>query len=156
MRIENADAPEFLETVRRLFREYGALPDVEMPEQELAGLPGKYAPPAGRLLVAFEEPEIPAGCVALHKLEENICEMKRLYVRPAFRGKKTGRALVTAVIACAREIGYGRMRLDTRPSMPTAIQLYRSLDFREIAPYLPKPVPGAMFFELELQKADTH
>jgi ribosomal protein S18 acetylase RimI-like enzyme len=150
MRIENADAPEFLETVRGLFREYGALPDVEMPEQELAGLPGKYAPPAGRLLVAFEDVAIPAGCVALHKLEENICEMKRLYVRPALRGKKAGRALVMAVIACAREIGYARMRLDTRPSMPAAIQLYRSLGFREIPPYLPKPVPGAMFFELEL------
>jgi ribosomal protein S18 acetylase RimI-like enzyme len=117
-------------------------------DQELAELPGHYAPPDGRLILVNYEGEL-AGCVALHKLEPMICEMKRLYVRPKFRGKGVGRALVDRVIAEAREAGYRRMRLDTvEPSMKDAVAMYRKMGFREIAPYCSNPMPGALYMEL--------
>ncbi len=116
-------------------------------DKELETLPGKYAPPDGRLLLAFID-GTPAGCVALHRLDENICEMKRLYVRPAFRGHKLGRILIYAVIAAASEIGYTHMRLDTVTGvMDSAIALYRKYGFKEIAPYTVNPQPGVMFME---------
>lgn len=119
-------------------------------EQELAGLPGHYAPPDGRLLLAQYEGTL-AGCVALHKWEDGICEMKRLYLRPAFRGKGLGRVLGEAVIAEARKIGYQCMRLDTiEPIMKDAVEMYRKLGFREIAPYRPNPIAGAIYMELQL------
>ena len=119
-------------------------------EQELAGLPGDYAPPDGRLLLAEYEGQL-AGCVALHKWEAGICEMKRLYVRPSFRGKGLGRVLAETIIAAARNIGYQRMRLDTiEPLMKDAVEMYRKLGFREIAPYRPNPIDGAMYMELQL------
>jgi putative acetyltransferase len=119
-------------------------------EQELAGLPGHYAPPDGRLLLAEHEGQL-AGCVALHKWEAGICEMKRLYLRPSFRGKGFGRVLAETVIAEARDIGYQRMRLDTiEPIMKDAVEMYRKLGFREIAPYRPNPIVGAMYMELQL------
>ena len=119
-------------------------------DQELAGLPGDYAPPDGRLLLAAYEGEL-AGCVALHKLEIEICEMKRLYLRPKFRGKGLGRTLAETVISEARQIGYKRMRLDTvEPVMKDAVAMYRRLGFKEIAPYRANPMPGTLYMELEL------
>ena len=119
-------------------------------DKELAGLPGDYAPPDGRLLLAHYNGEL-AGCVALHRLEPKICEMKRLYLRPQFRGKGVGRALTETIIAQARTIGYERMRLDTvEPVMKDAVAMYRRLGFRAIAPYRANPIEGAMYMELTL------
>ena len=119
-------------------------------DKELAGLPGGYAPPEGRLLLANYENQV-AGCGALHKLETGICEMKRLYLRPAFRGKGLGRKLADHIIAEARLIGYSRIRLDTvEPVMRDAVAMYRRLGFQEIAPYCTNPIPGALYMELTL------
>jgi ribosomal protein S18 acetylase RimI-like enzyme len=119
-------------------------------DQELAGLPGDYAPPEGRLLLAEYEGYV-AGCVALHRLEDGICEMKRLYLRPQFRGRGIGRALADRIISEARQIGYQRMRLDTvEPVMKDAVEMYRRLGFREIAPYRTNPIAGALYMELQL------
>jgi ribosomal protein S18 acetylase RimI-like enzyme len=140
--------------VRELFLEYAQSLGFSLCfqgfDQELAGLPGDYAPPYGRLLLAEYE-NMPAGCVALHKLEPQICEMKRLYLRPQFRGKGLGRMLAQAIIRDARDIGYKRMRLDTvEPVMQNAVGLYRLLGFKETAPYRENPIAGAMYMELEL------
>jgi ribosomal protein S18 acetylase RimI-like enzyme len=119
-------------------------------DKELAELPGDYAPPEGRLLLAEYDGEL-AACVALHKLEPGICEMKRLYLRPQFRGKGLGRALADRIIADARQIDYHRMRLDTvEPVMKDAVAMYRKLGFKQVAPYRPNPIAGAMYMELEL------
>jgi putative acetyltransferase len=119
-------------------------------DKELAELPGDYAPPEGRLLLAEYDGEL-AACVALHKLEPGICEMKRLYLRPQFRRKGLGRALADHIIADARQIGYQRMRLDTvEPVMKDAVAMYGKLGFKEVAPYRPNPIAGAMYMELEL------
>lgn len=118
-------------------------------EQEIADLPGCYAPPDGRLLLSVEDGE-PVGCVGLRKLADGICEMKRLYVRPAQRTRGIGRSLATAIIAEARHIGYRRMRLDTVASMFEAMALYRSLGFVEIPAYVYNPLPRAVYFELVL------
>ena len=119
-------------------------------DKELAGLPGEYAPPDGRLLLGAHSSQV-AGCVALHKLEHEICEMKRLYVRPQFRGQGLGRVLAERVVADAKEIGYKRLRLDTvEPVMRDAVALYRKLGFREIAPYRENPIDGALYMELVL------
>jgi putative acetyltransferase len=119
-------------------------------DKELAELPGDYAPPDGRLLLAQYEGKV-AGCVALHGLGENICEMKRLYLRPEFRGKRLGGALAECVITEARTMGYHRMRLDTvEPLMGDAVAMYRKMRFKEIPPYRPNPIAGAIYMELEL------
>jgi putative acetyltransferase len=139
---------------RELFQEYAQSLGVNLCfqnfEQELARLPGHYAPPDGRLLLAEYDGQM-AGCVALHKWEDGICEMKRLYLRPSFRGKGLGRVIAEKIIAEARSIGYQRMRLDTiGPLMKDAVEMYRKLGFREIAPYRPNPIAGAMYMELQL------
>jgi putative acetyltransferase len=119
-------------------------------DQELAELPGDYAPPRGRLLLATYAGGL-AGCVALHGLERNIAEMKRLYVRPQFRGKRIGFALVHQLLAEAREIGYRSVRLDTvEPVMKDAVKMYRRLGFREIEPYRTNPIEGALYLQLDL------
>jgi len=143
-----------LEDVRALFREYAASLSFDLCfqgfEQELAGLPGPYAPPSGCLLLARMDGR-PAGCVALKRLAEDVCEMKRLYVREAFRGAGLGRRLAERVVEEARAIGYAAMRLDTIPAlMGPATALYRSLGFQPIAPYCCNPIPGALFMERRL------
>src|SRR5262249_20772077 len=153
VRISGAHVGENLQEARRLIEEYAASLSVSLDFQdfdlELASLPGDYSPPGGRLLLALDGREA-AGCVALRKLEEQTREMKRLYVRPAFRGAGVGRALAEAVIAEARRIGYRRMRLDTLPEMVKARAMYAELGFREIAPYRFNPIEGTAFLELVL------
>jgi len=153
MRIVQAESAVDLRDARALFEEYAASLGFDLGFQdfaaELAGLPGSYAPPRGRLLLACVEDRL-AGCVALRELEANVCEMKRLYVRPGFRELGIGRRLVEAILLEAREIGYARMRLDTVPAMERARALYRDLGFREIPAYRFNPVPGTAFMELRL------
>jgi len=147
-------SPEHVDEARKLFLEYGESLGFSLCfqsfDKEVAGLPGDYSPPDGRLLLAEHEGKV-AGCVALHKLSDGVCEMKRLYVRPEFRGKALGRALTERVIAEARAAGYLQMRLDTIVGkMDSAIALYRELGFREIPPYRENPIPGAIYMELKL------
>jgi ribosomal protein S18 acetylase RimI-like enzyme len=161
MRLVRAVAPADVEQVRTLFREYEASLGVDLCfqgfEAELAGLPGAYAPPGGALFLAVDPGAAapagagPLGCVALRRLDADTCEMKRLYLRPAARGRGAGRWLAEAVIAEGRALGYARMRLDTLPSMREAIALYRGLGFEEIAAYYANPVPGALYLERALR-----
>ena len=154
--IIRARSTDDIKHARELFKEYAAWLEIDLCfqnfDRELAELPGDYAPPEGRLLLAFDNEQL-AGCVALRKIGDGICEMKRLFLRPVFRGKGLGRSLTDAIIREARVIGYKRLRLDTLPpKMNDAIALYRSLGFKEIEPYYPNPVPGARFMELDLTK----
>ena len=146
-------SPRQLDEIRRLFREYAkSLPfslDFQGFEAELAALPGIYAPPHGRLFLA-EIGGKTCGCIALKPLEKPICEMKRLYVPPTFRGKNIGRKLAKRLIAEARKAGYTAMRLDTIADMKAAIGLYESLGFKRIDAYYDNPIAGACFFELRL------
>jgi putative acetyltransferase len=148
------DTPEKIEKTRKIFRQYARFVDFDLSFQgfaeELASLPGDYSSPAGGLLLAQEGNET-AGCVALRKIGDGICEMKRLFVSPQHRGSGIGRILADAIIKEAQKLGYKRMRLDTVPPMTSAIGLYRSLGFEEIPPYCHNPVPGAKFFELQLE-----
>jgi len=149
-----AESPVQIAQVRELFLEYAQSLGFSLCfqnfDEELANLPGDYAPPEGRLLLAEFEGQV-AGCVALHKLDEGICEMKRLYLRPQFRGKGLGRVLADRIIAEARQIGYQRMRLDTvEPVMKAAVAMYRRIGFHEIAPYCKNPMAGALYMELQL------
>jgi ribosomal protein S18 acetylase RimI-like enzyme len=155
LRIVQADSPPQVELARQLFREYADGLGFDLCfqsfQQELDGLPGEYAPPNGRLLLASKD-DIAAGCVALHAFGiEGACEMKRLYVRPQFRGERIGAALANRAIEEARAIGYSRMLLDTvEPVMGRAVAMYRRIGFREIAAYRDNPIPGALYMELKL------
>ena len=154
MKVIHASSPHEIDQARRLFREYEAWLNLDLCfqnfEKELAELPGAYAPPGGRLLLAFDDNEL-AGCVALRRLDDNVCEMKRLFLRPQFHGRGLGRELAERIIEEGRAIGYQKMRLDTlSEQMGSAIKLYRALGFQEIAPYYKNPVPGALFMELPL------
>lgn len=149
-----AESAHQIAAMRELFLEYakslGFSLCFQSFDQELAGLPGDYAPPEGRLWLAISKGQ-PAGCVALHKLDSETCEMKRLYVRPQFRSHGLGRKLAERIIAEAKQIGYKKLRLDTvEPMMKNAVALYRKLGFREISPYRPNPMEGALYMELQL------
>jgi putative acetyltransferase len=154
MKIVQTQSPADTDRTRELFEEYAAWLGINLCfqnfEKELAELPGEYVPPAGRLFLALDGDQI-SGCVALRDLGAGTCEMKRLYVRPEFRGQGLGRELTQVVINAAREIGYQRMRLDTLPGkMDTALAMYRRLGFREIEPYYHNPVAGVTFMELSI------
>ena len=149
-----AKSPQQIAEARELFLEYAQSLGFSLCfqnfDEELAGLPGDYTPPDGRLLLAEYENQL-VGCVALHKLESTVCEMKRLYLRPQFRGQGFGRSIAERIIAEARHISYRRMRLDTvEPVMKDAVAMYRKLGFEEVAPYRPNPIAGAMYMELQL------
>jgi len=153
LKIYPAKTEKGLEIVRTLLVEYVDSLGFDLVfqnfEEELRNLPGDYAPPESCLLLAKYQNQ-PAGCVALRKLSDGICEGKRLYVRPQFRGLKIGRKLADAIIAEARRIGYTRIRGDTIPSMKVAQALYASLGFKEISPYRYNPIEGVVFMELLL------
>lgn len=153
MQLIAAHSQDRLRSVRELFQEYADSLEIDLCFQnfreELATLPGKYAPPAGRLLLAMDG-EAVAGCVALRPIDRQTAEMKRLFVRPAFRKGGTGRMLAQAIIESARRIGYARIRLDTLATMQEAISLYQSLGFHSIPAYYDNPSALAKFFQLEL------
>lgn len=152
--IEQVETAEQIEEIRRLFREYETWLGLDLCfqgfEAELADLPGKYAPPPGRLFLASVNEEI-AGCIALRKLENGICEMKRLFVRENFRGIKLGNKLIEKLIDEARLEGYQKMRLDTLPDkMAKAVKLYELYGFCPIPAYYHNPYGKTLFMELEL------
>lgn len=151
-----AETAEHIETARKLFREYEAWFGLALCfqnfDEEVANLPGKYAPPEGRLFLAFSDEKL-AGCVALRKLEEDVCEMKRLFVRDEFRGQKIGMALIEKIISEAEIIGYKKMRLDTYPpKMSQAAKLYKFYGFREIPAYYHNPYGETLYLELVLKE----
>ncbi len=153
IQIVQAASQEQIGNVRELFIEYAHSLNVslcfENLDKEVAELPGVYAPPYGCLSLAADGIRV-AGCVALKKVDDRVCEMKRLYVRAEFRGRGIGKTLAMHIGNEAREIGYERLRLDTLPSMKEAISLYRSLGFEEIPAYRELPVPGALFMQVKL------
>jgi putative acetyltransferase len=148
-----ARSAEQVAEVRKLFEEYQKSLSFELDFQcfgnELDQLPGKYAPPGGALFLALVDGRV-AGCVGLRKMDAEICEMKRLFVRPQFQGLGLGKALVAAIIRAARDRGYRRMRLDSVASMASAIALYRKVGFVEIEQYCENPLADAIFMELEI------
>ena len=156
MKIVQAQSEHEIQQVRELFSEYVAWLGINLCfqnyEKELAELPGDYAPPGGRLLLMLDEDGGAAGCAALRDLGDGVCEMKRLFVRPEFRGQRLGERLVELILNEARAIGYQHIRLDTLPGkMDRAIAMYRARGFKDIPPYYNNPVVGAAFMELELQ-----
>lgn len=154
IQIVHAVSEEQIGIIRELFIEYARSINVslcfENLDKEVNDLPGAYAPPHGKLLLAADGSRI-AGCAALKKIDDHISEMKRLYVRAEFRGKGVGKKLALRIADEARKIGYERLRLDTLPSMKEAISLYRSLGFEEIPAYRDLPVPGALFMQITLK-----
>ena len=153
LHIVPATSAQDLEQVRILFGEYAGLVAEALCfqnfDRELEALPGQYAPPGGVLLLA-RDADAATGCVALRRLDAGTGEMKRMYVREAYRGSGLGRRLAEAVIEAARTRKYGRIVLDTLPKLAPAIALYRDLGFRETGPYLACPTPGAICFELKV------
>lgn len=154
LKLVEAESQEQIAAARKLFEEYAAWLAIDLCfqnfEKELAELPGAYAPPTGRLLLAFDDHQV-AGCVALRSLGDGVCEMKRLFVRRTFQGRGIGNALTEKIIEEARLLGYKYMRLDTLPSkMGRAVAMYRSFGFEEIEPYYPNPNAGTLYMELKL------
>jgi len=152
--VVHADSEERLREISSLFREYGAIPGIEVClqtfDKELADLPGIYSPPSGCLILAISDGKA-AGCVGISRLDESTCEMRRLFVRPSFRGLRAGRTLAESALTEAARIGYTRMRLETLPDlMKEAVALYRSLGFQEIGPYGGAPKEGGLYMERRL------
>lgn len=155
VQISHAESPESIAMVRQLLTEHTATPGILAFDAELTSLPGAYGPPRGRLLLALMN-EQPAGCVALRpQANSALCEMKRLYVRPAYRGQQVGRVLVNAIIAEARALGYQRMRLDTLPALRAAVHLYRASGFYDIPASDAVPIPGAFYMEIDLTQTSA-
>ncbi|MGI6005206.1 MAG: GNAT family N-acetyltransferase [Christensenellales bacterium] len=154
MPLEIVPAYRDIDAIKVLFGEYTAMLGVDLAfqnyDEELANLPGEYAPPGGRLYMARCGGQ-PAGCVALRRFDETCCEMKRLFVRPEFRGRKIGEALARQVMADAEKMRYRAMLLDTMASLPHSISLYRKLGFKETAPYRYNPMPDVLFFRLDFE-----
>jgi putative acetyltransferase len=154
IQLVEAASPELVGRARDLFREYQQAIGIDLCfqsfEKELAELPGQYTSPRGHLLLAMVENTL-AGCAAMRPLGATTCEMKRLYVRSAFRGQGIGERLARQIIALARQAGYRQMRLDTHDSMEAAIGLYRKLGFVECEPYGNTPCPGILYFKLLLE-----
>ncbi len=160
MEAEIITAYDKLDSVRILFQEYtdmliqsdrefAAYLKIQNYEKELAGLNEKYAPPSGRLYIA-QMGQKPVGCIALHALSDTVCEMKRLYVKPEFRGSKVGEGLVAKIIEDAKKIGYDFIVLDTVPFLKNAVKLYRKFGFYEISSYNNSPVTSSVFMRLDL------
>lgn len=151
--IKISELPRDLDVVRSLFREYAQSLGVDLAfqgfEEEMASLPGKYASPAGRILLAWRGAE-PMGCIALRPLTGKDCEMKRLYVRPTARGEQLGRRLAERICEEARAAGYARICLDTLPTMGAAQGLYHAMGFKSIEPYVFNPIVGTKYLALEL------
>ena len=160
VRLVTPETPAGLDATRAILREYAATLGVDLGfqgfEAELAALPGAYAPPGGELLLAYVQDRL-AGCGALRPLldvdDANACEMKRLYVRPEFRGLGLGRMLAQTLVDRARQAGYSVMLLDTLDDMAAARELYGSLGFTETDPYYFNPIAGSHYFRLELDSA---
>jgi ribosomal protein S18 acetylase RimI-like enzyme len=153
--IAQAETREQIEEIRKLFREYEAWLGIDLCfqnfERELTDLPGKYSKPDGRLFLIYKENQS-AGCAALRKIDAQTCEMKRLYVREQFRGSRVGKMLIEKLFEEARIVGYKKMRLDTLPGkMPSAVKLYKSYGFYEIAPYYDNPHRETLFMEFDLE-----
>ncbi|UWD48020.1 GNAT family N-acetyltransferase [Clostridioides difficile] len=153
LKFVEANDLENLENVKILFTEYSNSLNIDLCFQdfnnELKTLPGKYKKPLGSLILAFVDENL-AGCVALKKLEDDVCELKRLYVRDKFRGLKIGKILLEEIVKEAKKIGYTYMRLDTLPSMKSAQGLYEKVGFYDINPYTYNPIEGARYMELKL------
>ncbi len=151
--IRPARIPEDLDLVRQLFRAYAQALGIDLGfqdfEAELVGLPGKYTPPRGCLLLAWRGDEA-IGCIALRPIDDARCEMKRLYLRPDIRGGGLGRRLASRLCDEARQAGYRQICLDTLPTMTAARALYADLGFTPTAPYVYNPLPGAIFLALDL------
>jgi ribosomal protein S18 acetylase RimI-like enzyme len=146
--LKQAQTADEIEIARSLLREYQRALGTDLCfqgfEAELSGLPGGYAPPSGRLLLALQD-ETPVGCVALQQVDASCGEMKRLYVRPSARGSGLGRALVTEILEDAKKIGYSKVVLDTLPSMIEAQRLYEQFGFHDTDPYRPNPIVGSRY-----------
>lgn len=153
LKFVEANDLENLENIKILFTEYSNSLNIDLCFQdfnnELKTLPGKYKKPSGSLILAFVDENL-AGCVALKKLEDDVCELKRLYVRDKFRGLKIGKILLEEIVKEAKNIGYTYMRLDTLPSMKSAQGLYEKIGFYDINPYTYNPIEGARYMELKL------
>jgi putative acetyltransferase len=153
MQIISAESAAQLSIIRTIFREYEQFLNVDLCfqgfEEELANLPGKYAPPSGALFLAVEDNSV-AGCVAVRGLESDICEMKRLYTRPSYRSKGLGRQLAQKIILQAQELGYELMRLDTLEILTEAMSLYQSLGFKKTGAYYHNPLENVIYWELPL------
>lgn len=153
--IVEANTKEFVKKAKELIREYAQSLEFDLDfqdfDKEMENFPGQYAFPKGCIYIALDANQ-PIGCVALRDLGQGICEMKRLYVKPYYRGQKVGKLLAEVVIKAARDMGYDYMRLDTIPSMKQANMLYKALGFKQIAPYRFNPIESATFFELNLKK----
>ena len=158
MNLIQAQAVSDLDAARALFREYQRFLGVDLCfqgfEEELATLPGRYAPPRGRLLLALDGSRA-AGCVALRPLDDRICEMKRLFVRPAYRGRGLGRVLATRIVNEASALGYAAMRLDTLEGLEGAMHIYTSMGFQRCAPYYANPLPGVVYWERVLSSSPS-
>lgn len=154
MKIKQVQTEREIKEVRHLFRQYEQFLNIDLGfqefENELADLPGRYAPPEGALLIAVSGHSV-LGCVALRPLSKGVCEMKRLYVRPEYRGTGLGRRLALAIIEKAGELGYSFMRLDTLDRLAAAMHIYETLGFQKIEAYYDNPIPGVVYWELDLR-----